>query len=57
MYKITIQVKENKNADTCNVELIPPKDLTKASTNEKSTGHMVVNEITRTLQQLQNKNN
>jgi hypothetical protein len=55
MLKITIQVKENKNADTCNVELITPKDISKATTNEKTTGAMVVNEITRTLQSMQNK--
>lgn len=55
MYKITIQVKENKNSNTCNVELIPPKDITKATSNEKATGFTVVNEIARTLQQMQIK--
>ena len=56
MLKVVIQVKENKNADTCNVELITPKDISKATANEKTTGAMVVNEITRTLQSMQNKN-
>lgn len=56
MLKITIQVKENKKDDTCNVELITPKDISKATPNEKTTGAMVVNEITRTLQSMQKNN-
>ena len=55
MFKITIQVKENKNKNTCNVELIPPKDQTKLSPNEKATGFTVLNEIARTLNEMQNK--
>ena len=55
MLKITIQVKENKETDTCNVELVTPKDLSKASSNEKTVGAMVVNEITNALQSMQNK--
>ena len=54
MLKITIQVKENKNEDTCNVEIVTPKDISKATTNEKTTGAMVVNEIKNTLQSMQN---
>lgn len=54
MLKITIQVKENKNEDTCNVEIVTPKDISKATSNEKTTGAMVVNEIKNTLQSMQN---
>lgn len=55
MLKLTIQVSENKNNDTCNVQMITPKDLSKATSNEKTVGAMVANELTKTLQSMQNK--
>ena len=53
MLKITIQVSENKGKDSCDVKIINPKDLSKSSDAEKNTGAMVLNEITKALQNLQ----
>lgn len=57
MLKFTIQVKENKNTDTCNVEVISPKekDFEKATDGEKRTCAVVQNEIYRTLSSMQKK--
>lgn len=57
MLKFTIQVKENKNKDTCNVEVISPKekDYEKATDDEKRTCAVVQNEIFNTLSTMQNK--
>lgn len=54
MLKITIQLQENKDKDTCTVKLINPKDLSKASESEKNICAMVINQITKALQELQN---
>lgn len=54
MLKITIQVQENKNKDNCTVKMINPKDLSKATDNEKKACAMVINEITKTLKDMQN---
>lgn len=53
MLKITIQIQENKNKDNCTVKMINPKDLSKASNNEKNTCAMVINQITKALQEIQ----
>ena len=55
MLKITIQVQENKDKSKCTVKMINPKDLSKASDNEKTTCAMVINEITNTLQSMSDK--
>ena len=55
MLKITIQVQENKDKNNCTVKMINPKDLSKASDNEKNTCAMVINEITNTLQSMSDK--
>ena len=55
MLKITIQVKEDKNKDNCTVKMINPKDLSKASDNEKTICAMVINEIINTLQSMRDK--
>ena len=52
MLTITIDIKENKNKDSCNVTIKNPKDLTKATEQEKQTGAMVRNEIEKALQNL-----
>ena len=57
MLKLTIQVTENKETDTCNVQMVTPKDLSKATSNEKTVGSMVANELTKALQSLQNNQN
>ena len=54
MLKITIQVQENKEKNNCTVKMINPKDLSKASENEKNACAMVINKITKALQELQN---
>lgn len=53
MLKITIQVQENKGKDNCTVKLINPKDLSKASENEKKAGAMVLNQIEKSLKEIQ----
>lgn len=55
MLKITIQIQENKNKDNCTVKMINPKDISKATDNEKTTCAMVINEITNTLQSMSDK--
>ena len=55
MLKITIQIQENKDKNNCTVKMINPRDLSKASDNEKTTCAMVINEITNTLQSMSDK--
>lgn len=52
MLKITIQIKEDKKTDKCTVKLINPKDLSKVSENEKNAGAMVINQITKALNEI-----
>lgn len=52
MLKITIEVLENKNKDSCNVTLKAPKDITKGTTNEKNCVANLMNEFTKTLNNL-----
>ena len=54
MLKITIQVQENEDKNKCTVKMINPKDLSKASESEKNACAMVINQITKALQELQN---
>lgn len=51
MLKITIQVQENK--DKCTVKMINPKDLSKATESEKRACAMVINQITKALEEIQ----
>ena len=53
MLKITIQVQEDKNKEKCIVKMINPKDLSKASESEKNACAMVINQITKALQEIQ----
>ena len=53
MLKITIQIVENKNKDTCNVKMITPKDLSKATENEKNCTATIINQITKSLEEIQ----
>ena len=53
MLKITIQVQEDKNKEKCTVKLINPKDLSKASESEKNACAMVINQITKALEEIQ----
>lgn len=53
MLKITIQVQEDKNKEKCTVKMINPKDLSKASENEKRACAMVINQITKALEEIQ----
>ena len=52
MLKITIQVQENKDKSKCTVKMINPKDLSKATENEKRACAMVINQITKALQEI-----
>lgn len=53
MLKITIQVQESKDKENCTVKMINPKDLSKATDNEKNACAMVINAITKTLKDMQ----
>lgn len=53
MLKFTIQVQENKDKNKCTVKMINPKDLSKASESEKYACAMVINQITKALQEIQ----
>ena len=53
MLKITIQVQENEDKNKCTVKMINPKDLSKASESEKNACAMVINQITKSLQEIQ----
>ena len=53
MLKITIQVQENEDKSKCTVKIINPKDLSKASESEKRACAMVINQITKALQEIQ----
>ena len=53
MLKITIEIKENKGKESCNVKLINPKDLSKGTQAEKNACITVINEITKSLKQIQ----
>ena len=53
MLKITIQVTEDKNKEKCTVKMINPKDLSKASESEKNACAMVINQITKAMQEIQ----
>ena len=54
MLKITVQVVENKDQDTCKVNIQKPKDFSKATENEQKVTAMVVDKITKTLAELAN---
>ena len=53
MLKITIQVQEDKNKEKCTVKMINPKDLSKTSESEKHACAMVINQITKALEEIQ----
>lgn len=53
MLKITIQVQEDKNKEKCTVKMINPKDLSKTSESEKRACAMVINQITKALEEIQ----
>lgn len=53
MLKITIQVQEDKNKEKCTVKMINPKDTSKSTENEKRVCAMVINQITKALQEIQ----
>ena len=53
MLKITIQVQENKDKNNCTVKMINPKDLSKKKEKKKNACAMVINQITKALQEIQ----
>lgn len=53
MLKITIQVQEDNNKEKCTVKMINPKDLSKTSESEKRACAMVINQITKALEEIQ----
>ena len=53
MLKITIQVQEDEDNNKCTVKMINPKDLSKASESEKRACAMVINQITKSLKEIQ----
>ena len=54
MLKITVQVVENKDQDTCKVNIQTPKDFLKSSENEQKVTAVVIDKITKALAELAN---
>lgn len=52
MLKITVKVVENKDQDTCKVNLQTPKDLSKATENEQKVTAMVIDKMNKALAEL-----
>lgn len=52
MLKITIQVTEDKDKEKCTVKMINPKDVSKATENEKRACAMVINQIEKSLNEI-----
>lgn len=52
MLKITIQVTEDKGKEKCTVKMINPKDVSKATENEKRACAMVINQIEKSLNEI-----
>ena len=52
MLKFTIEVKD-KDDGSCTVQIKAPKDLSKATENEKRACAMVINQITKALEEIQ----
>ena len=52
MITFSIKIKENSNKESCNVEIVKPKNLDKATQNEKNVTAMVINEIEKSLKNL-----
>lgn len=53
MLKITITVQESKEKDKCTVKMINPKDLSKCTDAEKNACAMVINQIEKSLKEIQ----
>lgn len=53
MLKITIEVKENKGKGSCAVTMVNPKDTTKATDTEINCCAMVINQIEKSLKEIQ----
>ena len=51
MLKITIQVQDS--GDKCTVKMINPKDTSKATESEKRACAMVINQIEKSLKEIQ----
>ena len=56
MLKITVEVQE-KDQENCTVKLVAPKNLDKATENEKNVGAMIMNKINIALEELKNNKN
>ena len=52
MITFSIKIKENSNKESCNVEIVKPKNLDKATQNEKNVTAVVINEIEKSLKNL-----
>lgn len=55
MLKLTIEIKENKGKESSNVKIIVPKDLSKATENERLVGAMVKDQCEKALSEIQVK--
>lgn len=55
MLKLTIEIKENKGKESSNVKIIVPKDLSKATENERQVGAMVKDQCEKALSEIQVK--
>lgn len=53
MLKITLVIQEKTDSDDCTVKLEKPKNLEKASQNERNVGGAVFNAVEKALKELQ----
>lgn len=56
MLKISLTVQEKKNSDDCTVKIEMPKNMDKATENEKTVGGAVYQKISNALKELQENN-
>ena len=52
MLKITLEVKENNDSDTCKVNIQTPKDITKGTENEQKVTAIVIDKINKALAEI-----
>ena len=55
MMKLTISVKENKDGESCKVDLSPQKDTSKATKQEMLTANAIYSVINEALQKLEKR--
>lgn len=52
MLKITIQIQESKDKEKCSAKIITPKDISKATENEKRCCSIVLSQIEKAMEEI-----